>query len=158
MRPAALLLSLIALCEVSCFIQAFTSRSSFSTVMLHSRSGTKLYGGKDDEIRQLEEKLRQLKKEPVKEKIPITPRSSNGMGGKQDPFDAMLSEQWKQSDPSQNGVGPATNGAIVIATLLALVIFSQIPIGQEDLSKYQGASPSGKIDLGDLNPVNMNQY
>ena len=82
-----------------------------------------------------------------------------------DPFDEMLSEQWKVSKNravpkgsssntrSNNGGNSGIGGSIktivgVVALLLGVVAFSQIPVGQEDLDKYSTAKPSTSIDLG----------
>ena len=54
----------------------------------------------------------------------------------------------------------STEGGSIVSTILTavaavvfLIVFSQVPIGQEDLSKYSVAptSTSRTIDLGDLN-------
>ena len=68
-----------------------------------------------------------------------------------DPFDEMLSEQWKVKNNAVNGSsssGGIMNIVGVVAILLGIVAFSQVPIGQEDLDKYSTAKPSTSIDLG----------
>jgi len=45
---------------------------------------------------------------------------------------------------------PTIVGGLALA--IGLLLFSQIPVGQEDLTKFQGAPSINKIDLGDLNP------
>lgn len=84
-------------------------------------------------------------------------------------MDMFLSEGWKEArsnyDPSNtatkkrqdeeqgNLIGTVTK---VVGAILALVIFSQIPVGQEDLSKYsaiKSGPATSTIDLGDNNRV-----
>eukprot|EP00532_Pseudo-nitzschia_australis_P000848 CAMPEP_0168193190 /NCGR_PEP_ID=MMETSP0139_2-20121125/18463_1 /TAXON_ID=44445 /ORGANISM="Pseudo-nitzschia australis, Strain 10249 10 AB" /LENGTH=219 /DNA_ID=CAMNT_0008116507 /DNA_START=207 /DNA_END=866 /DNA_ORIENTATION=+ len=84
-------------------------------------------------------------------------------------MDMFLSEGWKEArsnyDPSNtatkkrqdeeqgNLIGTVTK---VVGGILALVIFSQIPVGQEDLSKYsaiKSGPATSTIDLGDTNRV-----
>lgn len=130
---------------------------------------------REEEIAALEEKLRQLKEEGddiVEEeemKWEITPEdSSNGQKylgrltpNVQTPMGEMLSESWKERNQAGSSNGnsildgaKSVVGALIFVVILALA--SQIPVGQEDFSKYsykEAASPATNIDLGDLNPV-----
>lgn len=56
------------------------------------------------------------------------------------------------SNSNFGGAIPAV--AVVIAAFVGLIVFAQIPIGQEDLARYSvtGSSTLKSIDLGDLNP------
>ncbi len=67
-----------------------------------------------------------------------------------EPFEEMLSEQWKESDvESQEGGGGVIKNLIGgVAILVAAIAFSQVPVGQEGLDKYSTAKPSTTIDLG----------
>jgi hypothetical protein len=84
-------------------------------------------------------------------------------------MDMFLSEGWKEArsgyDPKKtatatrqaeeqgNALGLLTK---VVGGILAVVLFSQIPVGQEDLSKYssiKSAPAKVSIDLGDTNRV-----
>ncbi|KAL7502274.1 hypothetical protein ACHAXN_001802, partial [Cyclotella atomus] len=71
----------------------------------------------------------------------------------------MLSERWKEaSDPSPTSAdgGMLKNAAIALGLAVFLGIFSQVPIGNEDLQKYQDYKGSAsRIDLGDLNDARM---
>jgi len=69
-----------------------------------------------------------------------------------EPYEELLSEQWKSRESSGGGIG-IKDIATAVAVLLGIIAFSQVPIGQEDLDKYSTAKPSTAIDLGDLNPV-----
>jgi len=100
--------------------------------------------------------------QPVAEKrFKISDDSTNIMVTGEEPsrkssdvYEELLSEQWKSRE--SNGIDRKdllVKGGAVVATLLGLVAFSQVPIGQEDLDKYSTAKPSMAIDLGDLNPV-----
>lgn len=58
-----------------------------------------------------------------------------------------------EEESSTAGMLPAILGAVVAVCVLALV--SQVPLGQEDFSRYSaptGPTVSTKIDLGDINP------
>jgi len=84
-------------------------------------------------------------------------------------MDMFLSEGWKEAKSNYDPSNTATNkrqadeqgsliGTVVkvVGGILAVVLFSQIPVGQEDLSKYS-AIKSGPavttVDLGDTNRV-----
>lgn len=84
-------------------------------------------------------------------------------------MDMFLSEGWKEAREGYDPKNTATATrqaeeqgnlvglvAKVVGGIVALVVFSQIPVGQEDLSKYS-AIKSGPakttIDLGDTNRV-----
>jgi hypothetical protein len=139
-----------------------TSTHSFTTC-LHSSPEDK-----QAEIEALEEKLRQLKGEALAEQVvepknDIEPIQSTGedeeelewavMKG-QTNDSVMLSERWKEADPSSNSDGGMLkNVAIALGLLVFLGVFSQVPIGNEDLQRYQDYKGSAsRIDLGDLNP------
>ncbi len=112
----------------------------------------RLASSKEEEIAQLEAKLRQLRETEEQEKVassaPVT--APNRL---EEPFAEMLSESWREADPMQNGaVGgflPTLVGGVLAIVLLA--VFSQVPIGQEDYSKYASVKTSTEVDLGDLN-------
>ncbi|KAL3801392.1 hypothetical protein HJC23_007002 [Cyclotella cryptica] len=122
---------------------------------------TLLYSSPSDkqaEILALEEKLRQLKEETQNEQVLDSDEEEETewviMKG-QTNDSVMLSERWKESDPSSNteGNNVLKNVASVIGLAVFLAIFSQVPVGQEDLQKYQDVKGSAsRIDLGDLNP------
>jgi hypothetical protein len=119
-----------------------------------------LAANKDDEIAELEKKLQQLKEAAVEEEkvaaavlgddeeIPV-----NAPNQLEEPMLEMLSESWKETDPSQS----SEDGGVllpIIGAVLAVVFlvgFSQVPVGQQDLSKYSAVKTSSQIDLGDLN-------
>jgi hypothetical protein len=63
------------------------------------------------------------------------------------------------NEQNANGSGSSSGGivsaiAVVVAAVVGLYVFSQIPIGQDDLARYSatGSSTIRSIDLGDLNP------
>jgi hypothetical protein len=126
-------------------------------------------GDKDNEIAQLEAQLRRLKEEKEAEdnaaaaSIGKTTISSLGLDSINDgpsaeevPIAMFLSEGWKEKEATQGesdggggGILTSVLGAVALAVFLA--VFSQVPIGQEDLSKYSVIrAPSQQIDLGDL--------
>uniref|UniRef100_A0A7S1BL88 Uncharacterized protein n=1 Tax=Corethron hystrix TaxID=216773 RepID=A0A7S1BL88_9STRA len=94
----------------------------------------------------------------ARSKVRSVAKSSGAMEA---PMEQMLSEGWKTREASSDE--NTTAGALlgVIAGLIGLVLFSLIPVGQDDLKRYSGntigigqnAATSTKIDLGDLNSV-----
>ncbi|KAL7518587.1 hypothetical protein ACHAWX_003403 [Stephanocyclus meneghinianus] len=128
---------------------------------IRSATTTRTYSSPRDkqaEILALEEKIRQLKEEAQNEQVANTDEEEETewaiMKG-QTNDSVMLSERWKESDPSSNTEGNSVfkNVATAIGLAVFLVIFSQVPVGQEDLQKYQDVKgTSSRIDLGDLNP------
>lgn len=147
------------------------SRQQFSSLLFYSR---------EEEIAKLEEQLKKLKEEEEQGQGQILEQSSMdesssvttttttttsssdyvGRGPAKrpvEPMQEMMTEQWKASSSelaSDEGNNLVVNILIGIAFIVILGIFSQIPIGQEDLSKYSAVkNASTGIDLGDLNPL-----
>jgi hypothetical protein len=131
---------------------------------------THLYSSPEDkqaEIEALEAKLRELKGETVESGDQIINNGDDAQSAEEEEPEweilktqsndsVMLSERWKEADPSSNAVegGMLKNAAIALGVVVFLGIFSQIPIGNEDLQKYQDYKGSAsRIDLGDLNDV-----
>ena len=124
---------------------------------------------KQAEIAALEERLRQLKEDessPVADEPQPTPELSaeelvdyEAMEGESDDS-IMFSERWKEAKDGyvtkqeEKAMGGLANVGIALAFVVFLGIFSQIPVGEESLQKYQDVkgNPS-RIDLGDLNPT-----
>lgn len=118
-------------------------------------------GTKEDEIAALEEKLRRLKEDEdqkMKEEdlnvFAADQRTLERVRGK----DMLLSEQelieaqiMEKQDDSDGNIVPKVAAALGLA--VALLLFAQIPVGQEDYQKYSvsGSSTVRTIDLGDLN-------
>lgn len=136
---------------------------------------------KEEEIAKLEEQLRRLREETEAEdamakkeieesgKLDESRQVVSTSGGVEyvgrgpakrpvQPMEEMLTEAWKaEQAPKEedSGLLPKILGPIALFALL--VALAQVPVGQEDLSKYQGIkSPTTQIDLGDLNPSNTN--
>lgn len=135
---------------------AASERCSTTTTRIFSSS-------REEEIAQLEEQLRRLKeeqgesdeKEAVKSKLAeVDPRVLEKVQGK----DMILTEQALYDgnfveDQSTEGGNIVQTALAAVVAVVFLIFFAQIPIGQEDYSKYS-ASPSATsrtIDLGDLN-------
>lgn len=129
---------------------------------------------REQEIAALEEQLRRLKEDGEKETavamneefIAADDNSSAYLGrltpDVATPLDEMLSESWKEQndavDSSDDGGIGSTLGKVAAGILLVagLALASQVPVGQDDFSKYsykEPAAPATSIDLGDLNPV-----
>ena len=70
----------------------------------------------------------------------------------------MFSERWKEAKDKvekkqqEETMGGIAKVGLVIGALVLLGLFSQVPVGEENLMKYQDVkgNPS-RIDLGDLN-------
>ena len=137
----------LQLLSVTAFQPIFRSTSVSRTSL------TKRFESKDDEIAELEEKLKQLKAEKKEEKEAAEAISEEAL--EEVPLDMFLTEQWKESEreATEGSGGGLMNVLYAVGAVLFVVLFSQIPIGQEDLSKYSvGSSPAAEqIDLGDLN-------
>ena len=160
--------------------QAF--RSSSPQLLRRLKGTTFLLSSKEEEIAKLEEQLKKLKEEAQAEDAndeqrqlqesdeatPTTGLSSADYVGRGPakrpvtPMEEMVTEAWKaeqvaaeEEQEEGGGILPKIVGSI--AVVLFLAIFSQAPMGQEDLSKYQGVKgPTTQIDLGDLNPTRAN--
>jgi len=152
--------------------------SSPRTVDLSFRTTSTRLRSTDDkqsEIAALEERLRQLKDQEFSE-MNTTPVGNNnlpmdftddeeyGMEGETEDS-IMFSERWKEAkdgyvtkqQQSSMGGGIGKVG-LALGFVVLLGLFSQVPIGEENLQKYQGekGNPS-RIYLGDLNPFQENQ-
>ena len=127
---------------------------------------------KDDEIAELEAKLKQLKEEKEAAADSEVATTLTGINGESSavatteltneddaqPLDEMLSEAWKESENGVEEGGsiiPSLIGGLVL--LVSFVALSQIPVGQEGLDKYSTAKPSTSIDLGDKNPASSSR-
>ena len=169
MRPSAVIFFGISASKQVYFgAQAFQPPhpvSSSTTVTLPDRSFhrrlSKLFESKDDEIAKLEEQLRKLKEEKEVEAETISYDSDIPVPDEDVPLEMFLTEQWKvqqKSSAVSSSAGDGEGGGLTtilyaVGAVALLLLFSQVPIGQEDLSKYSvGSSPSvEQIDLGDLN-------
>jgi hypothetical protein len=137
--------------------------STSSTKICHSKQSMRSwirFSSKDEEIAKLEERLKELKEENSSEEIPenFPPSGVTAQEAERDvPIEMFLSEGWKEKEAGQSNGGGGGGGALtsilgVAALVIGLAMFSQIPIGQEDLSKYSAIkAPTERIDLGDLN-------
>lgn len=145
-----------------------TTTHAFSIHSIHQiarRTTSHLFDSKEQEIAKLEEQLRKLKEEKEKEETTATSSIAMTQGGddeedilKDVPLEMFLTEQWKAQQRETDTENPSSGGGLTnillaIGAVVVIALFSQIPIGQEDLSKYSvGNSPAvEQIDLGDLN-------
>ena len=111
------------------------------------------------EIAALEERLRKLKEQGGKTSAIIADPDEDLPEGESEDS-VMFSERWKeakdgyltkQQDSSREGIGKV---GLVLGFIVLLGVFSQVPIGEENLQKYQAVKgDSSRIYLGDLNPV-----
>ena len=139
---------------------------------------TQLFNDKQAEIAALEERLRLLKEEEESSDYAVTEETAEERRQKimaeaaatltPDELEAldkineesddsiMFSEKWKEGDDAVDGegiMGTIKTAGLVIGFIVFLGLFSQIPVGESDLQKYQGIKgSSSRIDLGDLNP------
>lgn len=69
----------------------------------------------------------------------------------------MFSERWKEAKDKvekkqqEETMGGIAKIGLAIGALVLLGLFSQVPIGEENLMKYQDIKGNNLIDLGDLN-------
>jgi len=132
-----------------------SSSSSRATVTTTSKSRMgPLYDSKAEEIAKLEEQLRKLKEE--KEEEVVDAKSKDDEEELEDiTLEMFMTERWKREEAQENAPKEGGFSGILygVAAVLALALFSQVPIGQEDLSKYSTGNPGAaqQIDLGDLN-------
>jgi len=125
-----------------------------SSVRVPGASPTAIFSDKQQEIAKLEEQLEALKNEQEAEAI----AGDDSVPTEEEvDMDMFLTEQWKEAkanvdkkkaEDQSSAIGGV---AKVVAALLALVLFSQVPIGGEDLTKYSVGTQVDTIDLGDLN-------
>jgi hypothetical protein len=158
------ILSLVVFFMAVSFVLSFTNPNAIkapSTLPSCRRhySFCRLASSKEDEIRELEERLQRLKEESAKERVTSNTEEEEEVVAlnEQAIYTELLTEQWKETeaDASQEG-GIMKSAAIVLATiglLVGLALFSQVPVGQEDFSRYSTPTQAttNKIDLGDLN-------
>ncbi|KAL3807227.1 hypothetical protein ACHAXA_001555 [Cyclostephanos tholiformis] len=140
--------------------------------LLFATTSTRLHStdNKQSEIAALEERLRQLKEQefsPINPPairnayLPIdsTDNELDGMEGETEES-IMFSERWKEvkngylTKQQESNIGWIGKIGLALGLVVFLGIFSQVPIGEESLQKYQAVkgNPS-RIYLGDLNPV-----
>ena len=115
-------------------------------------------GNKDDEIAKLEEQLKKLKEEksPVRKEEEEEELEDIKIG-------MFLSEGWKEGDKVEEDSSGGIIGNVLkaVGVVVALIVFSQIPVGTEDLSKYsvpiksalENSAKVTSVDLGDVNRV-----
>ena len=110
---------------------------------------------KEQEIAKLEEQLRKLKAEAAEEGEQTSPNGTAVTPAEEVVPEAMfLSEGWKEVENEESSEGSGTLKTVLSAVGLAvfLAVFSQIPVGQEDYTKYSAVKANTeKIDLGDRN-------
>lgn len=132
-------------------------------------TGRPLLGTRDDEIAKLEAQLRQLRESEkdttnastgegyddtlTVEEFEVAKRRLEKMKGK----DMLLTEQYLISGGliDKESQGSNVLGIVgVVVVIVFILVFSQVPVGQEDLARYSatGSSTLKSIDLGDLNP------
>lgn len=157
-----ILSGLICLAAISSKVSSFSvycGARAPASITQHSRTlSWRLFSSKEDEIRELEEKLQRLKEEAVEEEektVAVVEEEENVDLNEQAVYTELLTEQWKEDEAAAEEGGLLKSAGVALATiglLVGLALFSQVPVGQEDLSRYSTPSaPSKQIDLGDLN-------
>lgn len=130
------------------------------------------FGTREDEIAKLEEQIRQLRAEQEKsavtaqeqenadvqvQKLVAEKRVLERVSGKDMLITegTLISENLMETE-SAGGGNIIVTALAVVAAAVFLFFFSQVPIGQEDFSKYSATGSASTvtktIDLGDLNP------
>ena len=137
-----------------------------------SRRHRRFYGTREDEIAKLEEQIRQLRAE--QEMSSVTAKEQESADAQVQKLVAekrvlervsgkdllitegtLISENLMETE-SAGGGNIIVTALAVVAAAVFLFFFSQVPIGQDDFSKYSATGSAGTvtktIDLGDLNP------
>jgi hypothetical protein len=132
----------------------------------------RLAAANDEEIARLEEEIRKLREEAPDESMGEVEASEAAFAAARAIADkkrllaqvrgkdmlltegALIQENILENESSSStfGLMPALLGAALAAGVIA---FSQVPVGQDSLSRYSvqaGPTVSTKIDLGDINP------
>jgi len=150
----------------------------------YHRNPTHLYNDKQAEIAALEERLRQLKQEEesggtttdelsmeeqrqqimadAAEKLDVDELAMLEKINEESDDSIMFSEKWKEgggNEVEEGGImGTVKTAALALGLIVFLGVFSQVPVGETDLQRYQDIKGStSRIDLGDLNPGVMVQ-
>lgn len=138
---------------------------SVTSAMACRSKSTILYSTPDDrqsEITELEERLKELKQEEESKVQPddLTSDELDAYNSLQDESEdsVMFSEKWKEAKDDyttkqqENTMGGLAQIGGIIGVIVLLGLFSQVPVGEESLQRYQDikGNPS-RIDLGDLN-------
>ncbi len=160
-QSSNIMLHLHSLLILLAIIIASTTTEAFQRILpcsnRISRVTPRLFDSKEDEIAKLEDQLRKLKEEKEREQASVIAVLDETEQLEEVPLEMFLTEQWKQQEAdAEEGLssgGGLTNILYAVGAALLIALFSQVPIGQEDLSKYSvGTSPPvEQIDLGDLN-------
>ena len=163
------LLSVVVILALSQQAIAFAPSRRISAVPKAAVTTTVVFAGnREEEIAKLEEQLRRLREEEANS--PTATKSDVSYDGKINAVEQRLLEKVKgkdmilserelyddniMEDQSTEGGSIVQNILIAVAAVVVLGIFSQIPIGDDGLSKYSaqaGPTVSRSIDLGDLN-------
>jgi len=131
-------------------------------------------GDNQAEIAALEERLRQLKQneegasstaaadetdEPASAAADAVVDEDEAMLEGESDDSVMFSERWKEAkdgyetNQQENALGGIAKVGAGLAFVILLGLFSQVPVGEESLQRYQDVKgSSSRIDLGDLNP------
>lgn len=136
--------------------EAFHSILSPQRKISAERVASALYDSKEEEIAKLEEQLKKLKEETQEESkevmiAEVDEESKLEEAEEVVPEEMFLTERWKEEEGEASEGGGLTGILSAVGVALFLTLFSQIPIGQEDLSKYSVGTQTEQIDLGDLN-------
>eukprot|EP00550_Attheya_septentrionalis_P005320 CAMPEP_0198291808 /NCGR_PEP_ID=MMETSP1449-20131203/9205_1 /TAXON_ID=420275 /ORGANISM="Attheya septentrionalis, Strain CCMP2084" /LENGTH=183 /DNA_ID=CAMNT_0043990491 /DNA_START=62 /DNA_END=613 /DNA_ORIENTATION=+ len=175
MRVVTVILVLV----LSIFLNGLQEAESFTSIRIspnpwvgvnshHRRAGTNVRSSnRDEEIANLEKQLQKLKEQPeevsselepppVESSASFTFTGEKAMApGKGEDFfftEGDLDSQGILEETEKGGLGLLPTIGLVVATIVALAIFSQVPVGQEDFTRYSTTpTTSARIDLGDLN-------
>lgn len=123
-------------------------------VSTYLRRQSNLFGSKkEEEISKLEEQLKNLKDDPeyseASSQVATAVEATEAVS-----IDLFLSEQWKEKEAAEEGSSSGLTGILGAVGLgFILLLFSQIPVGNEGLSHYSAnlQNPDTKVNLGDIN-------
>jgi hypothetical protein len=144
-----IILALSAIYDAEAFMSPLP-QGMISTSLLRQSN---LFGSKEEEIAKLEEQLKKLKEDT--ETSGASSQVATAVEAEEEiSLDLFLSEQWKEKETAEEGSSSnltAILGAVGLG--LALLVFSQISVGNEGLSQYSAnlQNPDTQVNLGDIN-------
>lgn len=151
--------------EITCHSLA-PSLSFHNKCHRRGHPSTRMFSSREEEIAKLEEQLRKLKEDSTvveEEEAAVEPPKDDRVNQTGEP--AMAAGKgdeffFTEGDLDQQGIldseGRDSNRLVTVGVAVAavafLAVFSQVPVGEENLQRYSStAGSSSRIDLGDLN-------
>jgi hypothetical protein len=160
--------SLLAAVVVSAFVSPRHLQPSLTRTIL--RQSRLFLSSREEEIARLEKQLRELREQEDEKKIIGDSTTTQKLTREEAEIsrrlekiqgkEMLLSERELLSDGIVEEEGESSRGGSLVGVIgtivavVAVIAFSQIPVGRENLARYSatGSSAIKTIDLGDINP------